>query len=84
MKKSQFRLAFYLFFILLSLNAQEKKKFKVHTIAFYNLENLFDTINDTTKFDERSPIMEMKANRAEVYKKKCITWLVFLQILVQR
>jgi endonuclease/exonuclease/phosphatase family metal-dependent hydrolase len=70
MKKSQFRLAFYLFFILLSLNAQEKKKFKVHTIAFYNLENLFDTINDTTKFDERSPIMEMKANRAEVYKKK--------------
>ncbi|MCH7525695.1 MAG: endonuclease/exonuclease/phosphatase family protein, partial [Bacteroidetes bacterium] len=38
--------------------------------AFYNLENLFDTINDTTKFDERSPIMEMKANRAEVYKKK--------------
>ena len=70
MKKSQFRLASFLFFILLSLNAQEKKKFKVHTIAFYNLENLFDTINDTTKFDERSPIMEMKANRAEVYKKK--------------
>ena len=54
----------------LSVNAQEKKKFKVHTIAFYNLENLFDTINDPNKFDERSPIMEMKANRAEIYKKK--------------
>ncbi|OIQ29269.1 MAG: endonuclease [Bacteroidetes bacterium MedPE-SWsnd-G2] len=51
-------------------NAQEKKKFKIHTIAFYNLENLFDTINDPNKFDEASPIMEMKANREEVYKKK--------------
>ncbi len=50
--------------------AQEKKKFKVHTVGFYNLENLFDTINDTTKLDEKSPIMEMKANQAEVYEKK--------------
>ena len=50
--------------------AQEKRKFKVHTIAFYNVENLFDTINDPNKFDEASPIMEMKFNRQEVYKKK--------------
>lgn len=57
-------------FSFLSLNAQEKKKFKIHTIAFYNLENLFDTINDTTKFDEASPIMELKANREEAYKQK--------------
>jgi len=59
-------------FMLLFLTgyAQEKKKFKVHTIAFYNLENLFDTINDPTKFDERSPIMEMKADVSNVYKKK--------------
>ncbi len=70
MKKSQLKLAAFFLFILLSVNAQEKKKFKVHTIAFYNLENLFDTINDTTKFDEHSPIMEIKANRAEIYKKK--------------
>ena len=70
MKKLQFWLSPLLLLILLSVNAQEKKKFKIHTIAFYNLENLFDTINDTTKFDERSPIMEMKANREEVYKKK--------------
>ena len=53
-----------------STEAQEKKNYKVHTIGFYNLENLFDTVNDTTKFDERSPIMEMKANREEVYEKK--------------
>ena len=49
---------------------QEKKPFKVHTVAFYNLENLFDTINDPTKNDEASPIMEMRANQGEVYKKK--------------
>jgi len=55
-----------------STKAQEtkKKKFKIHTIAFYNLENLFDTINDPVKFDEASPIMEINANRQEVYKKK--------------
>tara|TARA_R110002049_G_scaffold239565_9_gene412885 strand:- start:165 stop:1217 length:1053 start_codon:yes stop_codon:yes gene_type:complete len=53
------------------ISAQEKKKFKIHTVAFYNLENLFDTINDTTKFDEASPIMEMDESiRAEVYEKK--------------
>ncbi|WP_027137865.1 endonuclease/exonuclease/phosphatase family protein [Gaetbulibacter saemankumensis] len=49
---------------------QEKKTFKVHTIAFYNLENLFDTINDPNKFDEASPIMELKTNRSNVYKQK--------------
>ena len=60
------------FCFLLAFNgyAQEKRKFKVHTIAFYNVENLFDTINDTQKFDEATPIMEMKFNREATYKKK--------------
>lgn len=57
-------------FVISSVKAQEKKAYKVHTIAFYNLENLFDTINDPTKFDEASPMMELKANRGEIYKKK--------------
>lgn len=52
------------------MRAQENKKFKLHTIAFYNLENLFDTINDPTKNDEASPMMEINANRSEIYKKK--------------
>lgn len=52
------------------LNAQEKKAYKIHTVAFYNLENLFDTINDPTKFDEASPMMELKINRESIYKKK--------------
>lgn len=33
-----------------------QKKFKAHTIAFYNVENLFDTINDPNTFDDdRTP-----------------------------
>jgi len=51
------------------MNAQDKK-FKIHTVAFYNLENLFDTINDPSKFDEYSPMMELKANRDVAYKQK--------------
>jgi len=63
----------FLFFFLLftpGQNSQEKRSFKIHTVAFYNLENLFDTINDVNKNDEASPIMEMKFNRSNVYKKK--------------
>lgn len=55
-----------------SLNSfAQKKEFKVNTVAFYNLENLFDTINDETKNDEASPIMEMSEGvRASVYERK--------------
>ncbi len=55
---------------IISADAQEKKLYKIHTIAFYNLENLFDTINDPNKLDEFSPIMALKTNRSRVYKKK--------------
>jgi len=54
----------------ISINAQEKKKFKIHTVAFYNVENLFDTINDPEKNDEASPMMEIQADREAIYKKK--------------
>lgn len=47
-----------------------KKTFKIHTVAFYNLENLFDTINDPLKNDEASPIMEIKHKRGKIYKQK--------------
>ncbi len=56
--------------VISHVNAQEKKTYKIHTVAFYNLENLFDTINDPIKFDEASPMMELKTNRSAVYKKK--------------
>ena len=66
--KSVFLLVFLLVFSLSW--AQNKKQFKVQTIAFYNVENLFDTINDPLKDDEKSPIMEMQGGRARVYEDK--------------
>ena len=36
--------------------AQDEKQYKIRTIAFYNVENLFDTENDTLIFDDdRTP-----------------------------
>lgn len=61
------------FAVVISTSAfsQAKKQYKINTVAFYNLENLFDTINDPTKFDERSPLMEMsEKERGQVYPKK--------------
>lgn len=55
MKKIYLLLSISLIFISLSLQAQTKQ-YKVRTVAFYNVENLFDTINDPKKFDdERTP-----------------------------
>ena len=41
----------FTFFLVYSVAAQ-KKQFKLHTIAFYNVENLFDTINDSGTGDD--------------------------------
>jgi len=49
---------------------KNEKQFKIRTIAFYNVENLFDTIDDPNKFDETSPIMELKGDKSKVYKSK--------------
>ncbi len=58
-----------LIFSFFTMNSQGKK-YNIRTIAFYNLENLFDTINDVTKNDEASPMMALKANRSKVYWDK--------------
>lgn len=63
-------LSLFFEFVLAQNAISVKKSFKIHTVAFYNLENLFDTINDITKFDEKSPIMEIDRHRGEVYFKK--------------
>lgn len=71
MKLLKLLLVLITFSLTFTASAQKDKKFKIHTIAFYNLENLFDTINDPLKYDEASPMMEMSAsNRPEVYRKK--------------
>lgn len=51
--KSLFAL-FIVFFAISSANAQAKK-YIVHTVAFYNLENLFDTINGPNIDEEWLP-----------------------------
>jgi endonuclease/exonuclease/phosphatase family metal-dependent hydrolase len=46
-------IAFIIFSLTLQmLSAQEKAEYNVASIGFYNLENLFDTINDPTINDE--------------------------------
>lgn len=36
----------------LSVSQAQSKKYTIHTVAFYNFENLFDTINDPTTHDD--------------------------------
>ena len=45
---------FSVFIVIFAINQglAQDKKFKVHTVAFYNVENLFDTINDPDTYDE--------------------------------
>lgn len=45
---------FCLLFLLIfySKSFSQTKKFRIHTVVFYNFENLFDTINDPETFDE--------------------------------
>ena len=52
------KIGLLIFFILslLSVHGQTEQTYQVRTIAFYNLENLFDTKNDTLTFDDdRTP-----------------------------
>ncbi|MEZ4818027.1 MAG: endonuclease/exonuclease/phosphatase family protein [Flavobacteriaceae bacterium] len=45
-----------LVFLSFSLSSQEKKTYKVNTVAFYNVENLFDFEDDPLTFDDdRTP-----------------------------
>ncbi len=61
-----------LFVVLFSINiakAQEKK-FKVQTIAFYNFENLFNTINNADVNDEEYTPTGDQRWTYEKYRKK--------------
>ena len=68
MKKILFLFVIFSSSIIFSQN--KGKEYTIRTVAFYNLENLFDTINDVTKNDEASPMMELKENRSKVYWDK--------------
>jgi exonuclease III len=70
MNKKNYVLVLLLFQICISFSQKNAKKYTIRTIAFYNLENLFDTINDPAINDEASPMMELKFNRSKVYWDK--------------
>ena len=52
------------------LSSNGQNTYEIHTIAFYNLENLFDTKDDTLTLDEISPMMEIKHHRESIYRQK--------------
>ncbi len=49
-------LMIFLFFVPAILLSQQQRTYNIQTVAFYNLENLFDTIDDPLTFDnDRTP-----------------------------
>lgn len=46
------RLIFLLIVLIINTLQAQDKKFQIHTVAFYNVENLFDTIRDVAIYDE--------------------------------
>jgi hypothetical protein len=68
MKIKNFIALFVVLFATFTANAQAKK-YIVHTVAFYNLENLFDTINGTNNDEEWLPDGAMRWT-GKKYKKK--------------
>ena len=59
----------FLFFVHPKLNAQPKK-YIIHTVAFYNFENLFDTIDDPDTFDEEWTPKGLQRWTMDKYQKK--------------
>jgi len=68
MKIKNFIVLFIVLFAMNNANSQAKK-YIVHTVAFYNVENLFDTINGPHNDDEWLPNGKMNWT-GEKYKKK--------------
>ena len=45
-------IALFVAFLSVNISFAQTKKYKIHTVAFYNCENFFDTINDPKTNDE--------------------------------
>lgn len=49
-------LIFWILFFFSNFSSAQSKKYKIHTVAFYNFENLYDTVDDVfTNDDEWTP-----------------------------
>jgi hypothetical protein len=50
------KLLYFLLLLVVGAYSQDKNEYQLRTVAFYNLENLFDTKNDTLVYDDdRTP-----------------------------
>ena len=56
--------------LLASYLHAQKKEVQINAVAFYNLENLFDTIDDPKKFDEDFTPQGSYHYTSEIYHKK--------------
>jgi hypothetical protein len=66
----RFNLFVFVLLLALTITAQEKKMLAPYAIAFYNLENLFDTINANSNYDlEYSPQGSKKWDTKKYYQK---------------
>lgn len=68
MRIKRFLAVFIVLFAITGANAQAKK-YNIHTVAFYNLENLFDTINGPNNDEEWLPNGAMNWT-SKKYKQK--------------
>lgn len=71
-KRPTTAIAFLLVMLLpwLSIGQDQSKKYRVSCIGFYNLENLYDTVDDPEKSDEEFLPNGTKRYTEEVYKDK--------------
>ncbi|MBK0369393.1 endonuclease/exonuclease/phosphatase family protein [Flavobacterium agrisoli] len=69
MSKKAFCISLLLFLTCQVFWGQEKK-FRIHTVAFYNFENLFDTINNPTVMDDEWTPKGNQNWTAEKYHQK--------------
>ena len=67
--KSYISFLFSLFFII-QIPYCQNSNFKIRTVAFYNVENLFDTINNPDTFDEDFTPNGKNAYSSKIYHKK--------------
>ncbi|MGB3149706.1 MAG: endonuclease/exonuclease/phosphatase family protein [Maribacter sp.] len=66
----RFKAFYFLFFMFSAAYCQSEQQYKLRTVAFYNLENLFDTKNDTLIFDDdRTPEGKDKWTQKRFHKK---------------
>lgn len=70
MNRQRFLIGLYLVVGLNIYGQEVKKEYGIHTVAFYNLENLYDTIDDLGTKDELSPMLKMKTGKSKAYASK--------------